>query len=88
MSAAGDKYIAHLFAQRYYGYDGKRYTDYEALYKGLEYVSEVATTFKKSVAIPYKIGSDRGGANWEIVLKMIEVLFKDVETTIYQFGGN
>lgn len=78
------KYIAHLFGQLNYGYDGKRYTNYEALYSGLEYVKNQAKQFNKTVAIPYKIGSDRGGADWDIVYKMIESIFKDYEVTLYK----
>jgi O-acetyl-ADP-ribose deacetylase (regulator of RNase III) len=78
------KYIVHLFGQEYYGYDGKRYTNYEALYKGLQYIKDQANGHKKTVAIPYKIGSDRGGADWEIVLKMIEKIFEDYSVTIYK----
>ena len=80
------KYIAHLFSQFNYGYDGKRYTDYEALYRGLEYIRNQAKEYNKSVAIPHKIGSDRGGADWDIVYRMIEKLFVDYEVTIYKFN--
>lgn len=79
-----DKYIAHLFGQFNYGYDGKRYTNYEALYNGLEYVKDQAQQHNKSIAIPYKIGSDRGGADWDIVYKMIEKIFGDYEVTLYK----
>jgi O-acetyl-ADP-ribose deacetylase (regulator of RNase III) len=82
------KYIAHLFGQEFYGYDGKRYTNYDSLYKGLQYVKDQANQFNKSVAIPYKIGSDRGGADWDIVLKMIEKIFDDYSVTIYKLEEN
>lgn len=78
------KYIAHLFGQERYGYDGQRYTNYEAIYKGLEYISQQAKKFNKTVAIPYRLGSDRGGANWEIIYKMIEELFVAENTKIYK----
>jgi O-acetyl-ADP-ribose deacetylase (regulator of RNase III) len=81
------KYIAHLFGQDYYGYDGKRYTNYESLFRGLEYVHHTAKKNNKTVAIPYKIGSDRGGADWDIVLKMIEKVFDDYSITIYKLEG-
>lgn len=36
----------------------------------------------KSVAIPYKMSSDRGGADWNVILAMIESVFKDTDITI------
>ncbi|MDE6149843.1 MAG: macro domain-containing protein, partial [Ruminococcus sp.] len=47
----GTKYVANLFAQENFGYDGKCYTDYEALRRCLTYVSR---QFRHStIAIPY-----------------------------------
>lgn len=85
VSSVGDnKYIAHLFGQLNYGYDGKRYTSYDALYDSLTQLKEEAQKANKSIAIPYKIGSDRGGASWNIVYKMIEEIFEDYHVTIYK----
>lgn len=81
------KYIGNLFGQLNYGYDRKRYTNYEALYTGLERVKEIAKLRGLSVAIPYKIGSDRGGADWNVVRAMIEVIFSDYEVTLYRYEG-
>lgn len=75
--------VANLFGQFRYGRDGKRYTNYEALYKSLErLVAQMVSTNKKSVAFPYKMSSDRGGANWNVVLAMIESVFKDTDITV------
>lgn len=79
-----NKYIAHLFGQLNYGYDGKRYTNYEAFYSGLEYIKNQAKKFKYSVAIPYKIGSDRGGADWNIIYAIIDSIFINYEATLYK----
>lgn len=70
-----DKFVANLFGQLNYGYDGKRYTSYDALYEGLSYIKEKAQQSNKSVAMPFKIGSDRGGASWYVVYAMIEDIF-------------
>lgn len=76
-----EQYVANLFGQHSYGRDGKRYTNYEALYKALErLVAQMGD--KKSVAFPYKMSSDRGGADWSVVLAMIESVFKDTDVTI------
>lgn len=83
VSIGNEQYIANLFGQARYGRDGKRYTDYEALYKSLErLVAQMISNDKKSVAFPYKMSSDRGGADWNIVLAMIESVFKDTDITI------
>ena len=37
---------------------------------------------KKSVAFAYKMSSDRGGADWNVVLAMIESVFKNTDITI------
>ena len=78
-----NQYVANLFGQAKYGRDGKRYTDYEALYESLErLVAQMIGINKKSVAFPYKMSSDRGGADWNVVLAMIESVFKNTDITI------
>lgn len=79
-----DKFVLNLFGQLDYGYDGRRYTSYDALYNGLEHVKNAAKEKGLSVALPYKIGSDRGGASWGVVYKMIEEIFNDYKVTIYK----
>ena len=37
-----------------------------------------------TIAFPYKIGCGLGGANWEIIEKMIDVVFKDYGVFIYK----
>lgn len=68
--------IANIFGQLNYGYDGKRYTDYDALVKAFEYY-EFANKFKMPIYFPYNFGCDRGGADWEIVSKIIAYYFPD-----------
>lgn len=79
-----DKYVCNLFSQLNYGYDGKRYTNYEAIYIGLTKIKEVAQERNLSVAIPYNMGCDRGGASWKVVCSMIEVIFEDYKVHIYR----
>lgn len=79
---ADETTVCNLFGQLTFGYDGKRYTNYEALYKGLEKIKVVSKG--QSIAIPYKMGSDRGGASWTIVMSMIEEIFADQNITIYK----
>lgn len=71
-----NRYIGNLVGQDRYGYDGGRYTNYEAFYTGLESLKTNMELFGLyTVAFPYNIGCDRGGANWDIILSMITAVF-------------
>jgi O-acetyl-ADP-ribose deacetylase (regulator of RNase III) len=73
-----NRYIGNLVGQDIYGYDGNRYTNYEAFYTGLESLKTHMELFDlHTVAFPYNIGCDRGGANWSIILSMITAVFSD-----------
>lgn len=80
-----DKYIVNLFAQEYFGYDGKCYTDYEALKRALKNVNRYLTN--KTIAIPYLMGCHRGGGNWDVVSKMIEEVFDKNDVLICEYVG-
>ena len=83
-----DKFIiANLFAQEKFGYDGKCYTDYDALHKCLQSVAN--SSEQKIIAIPYLMGCHRGGGSWDIVYKMIEEVFadSDCEVLICEYNG-
>ena len=62
--------IINMFSQKHYGYDGKRYTSYDAFWSCLGHIREAVPKGSK-VSFPYKIGSDRGGANWDVIYTMI-----------------
>ena len=62
--------IINMFGQFDYGYDGKRYTSYDAFWSCLGHIREIAPKGSK-IAFPYKIGCDRGGANWDVIYTMI-----------------
>lgn len=82
-------YIANMYAQDRYGYDGKQYTDYEAFRHCCEQVAKecrLSKHMKKdlNVAMPYKIGSDRGGADWDKIMDILLEVFTDVDLTLYK----
>lgn len=83
--------VFNLFAQENYGYDGKRYTDYDALRKCLIEVDEACKNlnyvFKPTVAIPYLMGCDRGGGDWNIVSKIIEETLTECDVYCYKLKG-
>ena len=70
------QYIINMAAQGYYGYDGKRYTSYDAFWSCLGHIREIVPKGSK-IAFPYKIGCDRGGANWPVILTMILSVLED-----------
>lgn len=75
--------VVNMFAQQDYGYDGVRYTSYDAFEKCLQDIKRTAAP-GSTIAFPYKIGSDRGGANWNIIEKMIdEILGFEYTVLIY-----
>lgn len=90
MSNIGDnRFICNLFGQDKYGYDGKRYTSYDAVYDGLENLkSHMLINNLTSVSFPYQMSSVRGGAKWEIIYCMICEVFKDtnIKIEIWRLG--
>lgn len=79
----GGKVIINMFAQQYYGYDGKRYTSYDAFWACLDGIRD-SVPKGSSIGFPYKIGCGLGGANWKVIEKMIEeVLGFDYNVYIY-----
>ena len=83
------KYVANMYAQDMYGYDGQQYTNYDAFRKCCKsIVNECRLTKcmgqKLSVAMPYKIASDRGGADWDKIMDILLEVFTDVDLTLYK----
>lgn len=76
--------IVNCFAQDNYGYDGGQYTNIKALKLALSAVAAIAKQDNSKVAMPYKIGCVRGGADWSIVEPMIEEIFKDVHCELWK----
>ncbi len=77
------KYVANLFSQDGYGYKGQ-YTDYDALRKGLVKLNELCKG--KTIALPYKMGSDRGGGDWNKVLGIIIECLTDCNILIVRYN--
>ena len=78
--------ICNLFAQNKYGYDGKQYTDINALFECFGVVAWIAqNSFAKGkIAMPYKIGCARGGADWDEVYKIIVHVFSNCEVELWR----
>ena len=77
------QFIINMFSQENYGYDGRRYTSYDAFWNCLHLIKEAVPKGSK-IGFPGFIGCVRGGANWNIIYEMIkEVLSEDYEVYIY-----
>lgn len=83
--------VFNLFAQDSYGRD-KRHLNYGALAQSLSCMeSELSdmrldkgrTSPAWKIGIPYKMGCDRAGGDWEVVQEMLEHLLKDEAEIIY-----
>ncbi|GAA4848816.1 hypothetical protein GCM10023310_28810 [Paenibacillus vulneris] len=80
-------FVANLFGQEYYGRDKRKYTDYDAIRSAIVQLHDFAREHHYAIALPYKIGCDRGGGDWEIVYGMIHEIFTDVQVTLYRLAG-
>ena len=76
--------VINMFAQQHYGYDGKRYTSYDAFWSCLGGIREAVPTGSK-IGFPCRIGCGLGGANWKVIETMIEeALAVDYDVYIYK----
>lgn len=77
-----DRLVANLCGQD--EFNGlKRCTNYEGIYVCLEKLADYCKNNNvKSIAFPWKMSSDRGGADWNIITAMIESVFKTMDITI------
>ena len=82
------QYIVNLFGQNTYG-EGLQ-TDLNAMKMAFINIREKAKAIGATVAMPYRIGSYRGGAKWEDVYAIIKNVFDksnvDVEIWRYDLG--
>lgn len=75
--------VINMASQYNYGYDGKRYTSYDAFWECLNCIAQTCPKGSK-IGFPYRIGCGLGGANWSVIETMIYmVLGKDFDVYIY-----
>jgi O-acetyl-ADP-ribose deacetylase (regulator of RNase III) len=86
--------IYNLYGQNLFG-KGTRQTNYDALYSALEgmandLIENDMDLPLPSVGFPYLMGSFRGGGNWDIVSRLIEVAFDDYpnDVIVYRLDAN
>ena len=80
------KCVANLFGQAGYGYDRKQYTDLDALKRSMCKLRNRCILNKDNItiALPYGLGSVRGGAKWEEVYAIIEEVFEGFNVEIWR----
>ena len=82
------QYIVNMFGQDTYG--AGLQTDLKAVKKALIDIREKAEKIGATIAMPYRIGSVRGGADWNDVYAIIKDVFGksnvDVEICKYDLG--
>lgn len=80
------QYIVNLFGQNDYGM-GKQHTDLNAMKRAMIDICNKAKAINATVAMPYRIGSFRGGAKWDDVYKIIQKVFENsgVNVEIYKY---
>ena len=80
------KYVVNAITQQYYGYDGEKYVSYDAIdrcMKELNYrIMHEREGLKPKIVMP-KIGSERGGGDWNVIEKIIESHLSEHDVTIY-----
>jgi O-acetyl-ADP-ribose deacetylase (regulator of RNase III) len=85
--------VFNMVAQHMVGRDEKGYPPirYDALINCLRDVAQfIASSYiKQSIHIPYKMGADRAGGDWDIIENIIknELCSKDIDVTIYKLKG-
>ena len=79
-----NQWVINMASQDGYGYDGKKYTSYDAFWSCLNKIKDTIPR-GSSIAFPDHIGCCRGGANWLVISAMIDaVLSEDYEVHIYK----
>lgn len=58
--------IGNIYGQLHYGYDGRQYVNYESLFSGIFRFLRSDPQIK-NVAVPYRMGCDRAGGDWDKV---------------------
>lgn len=59
-------FVASIFGQYYYGHQAK-FTNYPALFKGLDFVAEISVADQTAIYIPKGLGCGLAGGNWDFV---------------------
>lgn len=70
-------YICNLAGQNEYGTD-KRYTDYQAVKTALTKLENVSQRLQLPIYIPYNMGCNLGGGDWNVIFNLINAYCSNV----------
>ena len=79
------QWVVNMFSQENYGYDDIQYTSYDAFWECLNWLKSCTSPKYDTIAFPKGIGCGLGGANWDVIEKMIDVVFNDYSVYIYEY---
>lgn len=67
--------VFNIFGQLNYGRDGRRYTNYEAVVRGLEECCQKLKEMDiRQIGVPWGFGCGLGGGKWQIVSCLLEAV--------------
>ena len=77
-------FVINMYSQATYGYDGKRYTSYDAFANALHEIRRNVPA-GRVIGFPKNIGCGLGGGNWKVISALIEeILGSDYVVYIYE----
>lgn len=79
-------HVANAITQQYYGRDGSRYVDYEAVITSLQKVAKSAKVLNVPVYLPM-IGGGLGGGDTKRLVAIFQAIFHDVDATLFLKEG-
>jgi len=89
VSVDSDIAVINMVAQHMVGTDENGYPPirYDALINCFRGINKYIVA--ESIHIPYKMGADRAGGDWDIIEKIIknELCYKDIDVTVYKWKG-
>ena len=78
--------VINIFSQANYGYDGMRYTSYDAFERALADLKKTIP-IKNTIGFPKHIGCGLGGGDWRIISNMIETILGEThDVYIYEYS--
>jgi len=81
------RFVANLYQQatiKSLNPEISRHVSYDAFYNGLCELKRIFADNPQHFGFPKKIGSDRAGGDWRIILAMIQSVFDDSTVTIVE----
>ena len=79
------QWVVNMFSQDNFGYDGSRFTSYDAFAKCLTAMRDRFPK-DKTIGFPKNIGCCRGGGNWKVISALIEeILGDEYEVYVYEY---